>query len=419
MNQKTAIVGFGCAGYYGAKSLRDHGYVGQIDVYTDSSWAPANPMLTTYYINGKLSREATLPFGTLEAIAERYNLQIREQRVKKLLSKERALLLESGKTETYDQILIATGASAFMPSIPGIFCKNVFRMRTVEDADQVKMILEIEKIEHAVVVGASMVGIKMVELFHSRGIKCTLVDTASSIFPVSALPDVAYEIESRLVNKGVNLVFGKTLKEIQEENGKRRVVFTDGNAVYCDMVMMCVGTKANTKIADDNLHVNRGIVVDMTMQTNISGIYAAGDCCEGNNLMTGETQIIGIWDNAAKQGETAGANMAGKYTVYRGNMPHNITHFMEMDFIGYGDVRMEGQDYCYKNKEKGQMFIVRVKDQKPVCMNFLDSFGASGVFKAYMLRKLDGSKERPGPIECVRMIKEGIPEPLVDLLLQI
>ena len=419
MNHKTAIVGFGCAGYHGAKSLREHGYHGQIDVYTDSLWAPANPMLTTYYVYGKLNREGTLPFGTLETIAKQYDLNVKESRVKKVISAERTLVLDEGQTETYNQILIATGASAFMPPIPGIFCNHVFPMRTVEDADQLKMVLETEPVEHAVVIGASMVGIKLVELFHSRGISCTLVDMASSIFPVSALPDVALEIENRLINKGVNLAFGKTLKEIREDHGKRQVVFSDGTVISCDIVMMCIGTRANTKIADDKLQVNRGIVVDMEMRTNMPGIYAAGDCCEGNNLMTGETQVIGIWDNAARQGETAGANMAGKGTIYRGNMLHNITHFMGMDFIGYGDVRADGRDYRYENKEKGQMFIIRVKDGKPVCMNFIDSFGASGVLKSYMLRKLDGSREGLRPIERVRMEKEGIPGTLIDLLMRI
>ncbi len=419
MNHKTAIVGFGCAGYHGAKALRKHGYQGEIDVYTDTLWVPANPMLTTYYVGGKLDKEGTLPFGRPEDIAKRYDLKIGEERVKKLISEERKLLFESGETKVYDQILISTGALPFMPSIPGIFCKNVFPMRTMEDAEQLKVVLENEKIQHAVVVGASMVGIKMVELFHMRGIKCTLVDMASVIFPVSAVPIVAHEIERRLKHVGVEFMFGKSLREIREMNGKRQVVFSDGGSIACEVVMMCIGTRANTKIVDDDIHINRGIVVDSTMKTNIPGIYAAGDCCEGINLMTGETQTIGIWDNAARQGETAGANMAGKHTIYQGNILHNITHFMGMDFISYGDVRAVGDDYFYENKEKRQMFFVRVNNRKPVCMNFIDSYGASGVLKAYMLRKLDGSREGLSSIERVRMIKEGIPEPMIDCLMKI
>lgn len=82
-------------------------------------------------------------------------------------------------------------------------------------------------------------------------------------------------------------------------------------------------------------------------------------------------------------------------------------------------MRADGREYRYENKEKGQLFIIRMQDDKPVCMNFLDSFGASGVLKSYMLRRLDGSKEGLGPIERVRMEKEGIPVSLIDLLMQI
>ena len=193
-------------------------------------------------------------------------------------------------------------------------------------------------------------------------------------------------------------------------------MFGDGENVSCDLVMMCIGTRANTQTADEKIKVNRGIVVDTSMRTSMPDIYSAGDCCEGNNIQTGETQIIGIWDNAARQGETAGANMAGVKTVYPGNMLHNITHFMGMDFIGYGDVKSTGEEYTYEDKAKGQKFVVRLQDGVPVCMNFLDSYGASGVFKSYMIKRLEGSREPLSPVSRVRMIREGIPEKVIELL---
>ena len=242
-------------------------------------------------------------------MAEKYNFHALTEPVEKVLSKEKALLLKNGSIRHYDQILISTGARAFVPPIPGADCKNVFSMRTVQDAELVKSVLEKEEIKSAVVVGASMVGIKLVELFYARGIKCTLVDMAPAIFPVSAVPCIAEDIENRLKNMGVDLAFSKALQRIEEVNGRRSVVFADGEHIECDMVMMCIGTRANTQVADENIAVNRGIVVDMGMRTNMQDIYCAGDCSEGNNLQTGETQIIGIWDNAARQGETAGANI--------------------------------------------------------------------------------------------------------------
>ena len=418
MKQKTAIIGFGCAGYHSVKAMREQGYTGTIDVYTDSAWVPANPMLTTYYIYGKLSKEGTQPFGSIETLAQKFDFQIIKTSVKKILSEEKKVLTEEGKEVSYDQILIATGARAFVPPIPGADSGHVFPMRTMNDAEAVKHVLEEEEIKTAVVVGASMVGIKLVELFCSRGIKTTLVDMAPYIYPVSAVPVVADEIERRLKEKGVDLAFSKAMQEISDEDGKKCVRFADGSSLKCDLVMMCIGTRANTETADDAIKVNRGIVVDEKMQTNVSGIYSAGDCCEGMNLQSGETQIIGIWDNAAHQGETAGINMAGGDVSYPGNILHNITHFMGMDFIGYGDVRMEGEETIFQNKEKGQIFTVRMKDKEPICMNFLDSYGASGSFKAYMLRKLKDKNARITPIERVIMIQEEVPEDVIKCLMK-
>ena len=418
MKQKTAIVGFGCAGYHAVKAMRENGYQGLIDVYTDTAWAPGNPMLTTYYIYGKISKEGTCPFGTIEAIQKEFDLQVIFESVDKVLSEEKAVRMADGTVRKYDQILISTGANAFVPPIPGADGKNVFPMRTMRDAKQVKHVLEGEQIKSAVVIGASMVGIKLVELFHAKGIHCTLVDMAPYIFPVSAVPQIAHEIEARLQNMGVDLAFSKTLQAVEEEGGQKKIIFADGQTMYCDLVMMCIGTRANTRVADEKIVMNRGIVVDTSMRTNMPDIYCAGDCSEGINLQSGQTQIIGIWDNAARQGETAGANMAGAETVYNGNMLHNITHFMGMDFIGYGDVRMEGEEFEYENKEKGQRFVVRMKEGIPVCMNFLDSYGASGVLKSYMLKKMAGNEEGLSPVARVRLKAEGVPERLINLLMK-
>ncbi len=418
MKCKTAVVGFGCAGYHAVKAMREHGYQGEIDVYTDTAWSPGNPMLTTYYIHGKISKAGTCPFGTMEEIQKQFDFRVISKAVDKVLSEEKRVRLKDGTLQNYDQILISTGASAFIPPIPGTHGKNVFSMRTMDDAEMVKQVLETEEIRSAVVVGASMVGIKLVELFHARGIHCTLVDMAPYIFPVAAVPQIACEIERRLKNMGVELAFSKAMQAVEDENGKKKVVFADGQTISCDMVMMCIGTRANTQVADEKIYINKGIVADNFMRTNMPDIYCAGDCSEGMNLQSGHTQIIGIWDNAARQGAAAGANMAGAETVYHGNMLHNITHFMGMDFIGYGDVRSEGEEFEYENKEKGQYFAVRVKDGVPVCMNFLDSYGASGALKSYMLKKMTGSRDSLSPVARVRLKAEGIPEKLINLLMK-
>ena len=213
-------------------------------------------------------------------------------------------------------------------------------MRTVADARLLRERLSDGTVKSVTVIGGSMVGIKIVELCQEAGLACTLADMAERIFPLAAFPDVSAEIERRLTQKGVKLRFGSAVTSAEEMADHVTTVFADGEPVVSDLLVLCIGTRARTALAREaGLEVGRGIVVNDSMETSAPGVYAAGDCCEGRNIMTGGHQIIGLWANAAYQGQTAGHCMAGDPTVFSGNILHNITHFMGMDFISFGDVQ--------------------------------------------------------------------------------
>lgn len=416
-NNRTAIIGFGCAGYHTAKGMREHGYQGEIHVYTDVEHPPANPMLTTYYVSGKLSYEEMFPMGGWDKIQSALGLTLhRNTRVTALDSATRCLTLFDGSTAQFDQVVLATGAQALIPPIEGAGDKDVFAMRTVEDAGRLLTRLEQGGIRRAVVIGASMVGIKLVELLHERDIACTLADLAPHIFPTAALPRVAGEIQRRIEKQGVELRFSSRIDSISRQDNGLSAHFSDGSQVGCDLLLLCIGTRANTQLADDGIPVNRGIVVDSSMKTSTPGIWAVGDCCEGNNLQTGQTQIIGLWDNAVRQGQTAGASIAGKSPYYPGSFNHNITHFMGMDFIGLGDNRVQGEHQVFENRRKGVYIEVVAQDNRPVCINLLDSPKSSGVLKSYLVKRFVGPGGPMGDLERSRLLGEGISASLIDYL---
>ena len=91
---------------------------------------------------------------------------------------------------------------------------------------------------------------------------------------------------------------------------------------------------------------------------------------------------------------------------------------MGMDFIGFGDVRAEGEEHTFKDEKNDRMFVVRMKDHIPVCMNLLDSYEASGVLKSFVLRRMEGRPAVSGPAELVRLKKEGVPQEFIDVLLE-
>ena len=446
-----AIVGFGTAGYHALKAIRRLDAGGTVDVYTNTGLAPYNPMLTTYYAGGKLSYREMFPFGSLEEIQKTCSFRCICDTVKSVAA-GRTVETENGEVRTYDKILIATGASAFAPAIPGLEPERRFFMRTDEDALRLSRALEDKRVKSAVVVGASMVGIKVAELLAKRGIRTVLADLASCMFPLAAYEDVAAEIGRRVEQKGVSLRFGRTIERVELEAGEaeqrpdaacgdageqrpgagcgrvpepestspRRprqiAVMTDGERLEADLVVLCIGTRANIGLADGGIETNRAILVNERMETSAEGIYAAGDCCAGTNIQSGERQIIGLWANANHQGTVAGINMAGGNARFEGNILHNITHFMDMDFIGFGDNRIQGETLVFGSLKQGLYLKAVCRDGRIAGVNILDSYPISGMIKNYMLRLFQEPESRLPPFQIGMLVKAGLTEEFIERL---
>ena len=392
--KKYAIVGFGCAGYQGLTTLRESDAAAEIHVFSALGEPPANPMLTTYYAAGRLPYDALFPFGSLTDIARQYDPVLHMcETVTGLDAATRTIWCGDVCHGCFDGILLATGADPVVPPLGVGVGGRVLTMRTVADARLLRERMEHAAPESVTVIGASMVGIKIVELCREAGVKCTLADMADRIFPLSAFGDVSEEIQRRLTEMGVTLSFGKAVAGAEEYSDSVTTRFADGSDVTSDLLVLCIGTRARTELARNaGIEVNRGIVVNDRMETSAPGIYAAGDCCEGRNLMTGGHQIIGLWANAAYQGQTAGGAMTGKEISFTGNIVHNITHFMGMDFVSFGDVNAEGEIHTIGKPTDSRYVKAVVSDGELRCVNMLDSYHISGVVKNYMMNRFTGNR---------------------------
>lgn len=408
--ERYGIVGFGCAGYRAAEAIRAAAPEAQISVFSEHELPPYNPMLTTYYTAGRIPREAAFPFGSLADISEALKLDLHTGiRVTHVSGADRAVHLEDGSSYPFDKLLLATGARAFAPPVEGLPPKRTFLMRTMADADALRERILRGSLRRVLVVGASMVGIKVVELCRDAGLEVLLADMAPRIFPLAAYPEVSAAIEGRLGGMGVELLFGSAAQRAEPCGESLRFLLSDGSACQADIAVLCVGTRANTAlVSPEEIKVNRGIVVDGHMETSCPGIYAAGDCCEGTDLQSGQTLIIGLWANAGHQGTTAGANMAGGEALFDGNILHNITHFMGMDFVGMGDNRRTGQDRFLGTPDHG-LYIHAILDGRDlVGVNILDNYRVSGAVKNYFYRILRGSGHTLSDIQRGVLLKEGL-----------
>ena len=204
---------------------------------------------------------------------------------------------------------------------------------------------------------------------------------------------------------------------VVETGGKQYKVSVD-ELVNVEKLEANVGDKVSLKVLmivdGDKVKLNKGILVDENMATSAEGVYAAGDVSEGAELQSKDSMIIGLWANAAHQGATAGANMAGGCATFDGNFMHNITHFMDMDFIGFGDNRLPGTKYTSGDITKGLYVEVVIGDEGLVGVNILDNYRISGTVKNYLYRIMEKKDTTLSPIQKGILIKEGLKPSFIE-----
>lgn len=401
MSGPMIILGNGCAGAECAIALREHGYSGVIQMFADNSLPPANPMLTTYYASKRIGWESMFPYGM--DFYEKYGIEFHgDEPVEELINMDHQVRTARG-TYGYGKCLVASGASAVLPPIPGSGSGKVLTVRTPEDSRRLKAAWESHP-RHVLVVGASMVGIKAVEMFHNQGAEVTLADLAPGIFPLAASEACAAKLEEDLRRRGIRLLFSAQLSAVEERaDGTLLAKFGDGTMVACDYLIMCVGVRTNLGFVNNrSLAVERGILVDGHMRSSDPDVFAAGDVAQSMNLSTGHPAIIGLLANAREQGRAAGLGMLEKEAAFPGSFPHNITHYFDVDFVGIGDVRHFDEERRYEREGLFCQFFYT--KGRLTGVNTIGNMLPSGVIKRLMMKMVLGDaafEETDGQQEMV------------------
>ena len=413
---RYAIVGFGCAGCYAARTLRQRAPESEIDVYTDAVEGPSNPMLTTYYVAGKIRREEQFPLGDQRELARELGLNLfAGTPVRRVWAAERTVELADGRRSRYDDIVLATGAHPLAPPIPGKPEENVYVMRTPADADALLARIE-AGLSSALVIGASWVGIKVAEALYAHQVPTVMADMAPRIFPTATLPETAEVIHRHLEGLNIGLKFGCGIQAMRQEADGVVSVFQDGSEVKAEIVALCLGVRSTVGYLDPaEIELGRAIRVNRRMETSVPHIYAAGDCCETDELVTGQNMAVNLWANAVQQGIIAARNITGAREEYGGNLIHNVTHFLHMDFIGLGDNRAQGEHLTYCAPEGWRLELI-CRGCVPLCVNILDNQSLSGPVKAVLLKRLQDPEGRLDVEALSTLRSAGLPEEIVRKL---
>ncbi len=219
----------------------------------------------------------------------------------------------------YDKLVIATGAAALRPDLPGLDLPGVFVLRELTDGTAIKSYLEHNNAHRVLIVGGGYIGMEMAEALRARGLAVTLVERAPQVLP-GFEPVIADIVRETLQHQGVEVVTGVGIEAI-EQDGEALRVRAGGQSLAADMVLLAMGVRPNVSLAQAagiQLGASGAIAVDAQQRTNLPHIYAAGDCAEAYHRVLKQPVFIPLGTTANKQGKVAGANAAGAQERFGG-----------------------------------------------------------------------------------------------------
>lgn len=322
-NKRIIIIGGSAAGPKAASKARRMDENAEITIYQKASDLSMASCGYPYYVGGFFNDRSQLlcsPAGVVRDSKYFWNAKKIKTKVltevNSIDRKKKEIIftdLQSGKTsrDKYDKLVIATGATARRPPVPGVELKGISTLQSMPDADYLRKIKDEGVIKKAVVIGGGLIGIETVEALHLAGIDITLVELLPQLLTFLD-KDMARLVE-RYVQSKVNVILRNGVASFLGEDGKLNAVkLQDGTEIPCDLAVLAIGVVPNTKLAKDaglEIGATGGIKVNRFMQTSDSDIYAVGDCIEIPNLITNKPVYAPFGDLANLQGRVAGENM--------------------------------------------------------------------------------------------------------------
>jgi NADPH-dependent 2,4-dienoyl-CoA reductase/sulfur reductase-like enzyme/rhodanese-related sulfurtransferase/anti-sigma regulatory factor (Ser/Thr protein kinase) len=224
----------------------------------------------------------------------------------------RDLVSEQESWLDYDKLVLGTGAKPVVPPIPGTDLDNVFTLQGVHDAEGIRTALSEEKARDVVIVGGGLIGVEITEALVQRGCRVTIMEMMPQILRVLD-PDMVRLVEQHMESHGVRVLPNTKLERIEGDESVTAVQ-TSAGRIAADMVVLAIGVRPNVTLAeaaDLEIGSTGAIKVNDRMQTSDPNIYAAGDCVECNDLMTGKPCFVPLGSTANKQGRVAAVNICG------------------------------------------------------------------------------------------------------------
>ena len=330
---KLVVIGAVAAGTSAATKARRNSEQMVITVYEKDNMISYSGCGMPYYLGGDVQTIEELVPRDPSYFKKKHNIDILA--LHEVLSihpdkksiEVKNLVTDEIFSDSYDTLVIATGASPNIPPIKGVERKNVFFLRNIHDMEKIHNYINLHKVKTGIIVGTGLIGLETAENLSFRGLDITLIEKMEHVFPVMD-KDMAKYVEKEIEKNGITLITDKYVSEIRTNS----ILLSDGNSLKAEFIIIAAGVQPNVeiaKVAGIEIGNTGAIKVDKKMQTNFTDIYACGDCSEQYHLLTGKSVYIPMGSTANKTGRIAGDNLSGGNIEFRGVLGTSILQLFD------------------------------------------------------------------------------------------
>ncbi|KON31917.1 hypothetical protein AC477_03640 [miscellaneous Crenarchaeota group-1 archaeon SG8-32-1] len=332
------IVGNGVAGITAARIIKEKDPKSNVSVYTEENYHYYPRPRLYDILSGKAEPHDIYTFSDEWYTKKGIKVHLKK-RALRIETEKKELLLEDNSKIHFDKLLLANGASSFIPPIKGSEKKGTFTLRSIKDALIIKEYTR--KTKKSIVIGGGLLGLEFASSLRKLGQQVTVVEIFSRLLPRQLDQDGSKLLNDRISSQGINIFLGAKTAEIIGGHNVSGVLLDSGQEISGDLVLISAGVRPNIELASKSgIKVNRGVLVDQHLQTSADDVYAAGDVAEF------EGKLYGIIPAAFDQANIAAVNMLEKeQKIYNSTIPTSTLKVVGIDLTSMGIVNPEGKKY--------------------------------------------------------------------------
>lgn len=389
--KNIVIIGNSAAGVAVIEGIRSRDRESKITVISDEAYLAYCRCLISNYLSGTVA-EKDLAYRDAKFYKDNNVELLLEKKVERVDAKKKKIILEDKSQISYDSLVIATGSSPKIPKeLKGVTKRGVFGFRTIKDT---KEIITIASISHtACVLGGGLIGLKAAYGLNKRKLDVKVIVKSGRILSQIADKAASELFLSRFQENGIEVMLNTDISEIIGNGDLRAVKLESGKVIGCSLVIVGKGVSPNIKlISETDIKMDKGILVDESMRTNVSDVYAAGDVAETFDLATEKYENNALWPCAVEQGRIAGLNIAGENIKYSGSLGMNSVEFFGLPLISMGAFDAELEIASSLDREKNLYKKLVLKDGRLIGALLVGDIRNSGLYLRLIKEKADISK---------------------------